>query len=101
MQVLFSSFISSNFSFLNFLFKGKNPIKTNSFVSKPDAIKALIAAQAPGIGITSIFSSIAFFAITSPGSEIPGVPASETTAIFLPSFNLFIKKSSLSSSLCL
>ena len=49
---------------------------------------AFIAAQAPGIGTISILFFIASLTIFSPGSEIPGVPASETTAIFSP-FNTF------------
>ena len=93
--------ISSNFSFLNFLFNGKKPKKVNSFVSNPDAIKAFTNAHAPGIGITSIFSSIAFFITSSPGSQIPGVPASDTNAIFSPLFNFSINLSLLVSSLCL
>ena len=65
------------------------------------AINALIAAHAPGIGITSIFSFIASFTITSPGSEIPGVPASDTRAIVLPLFIRFINSSILLFSLYL
>ena len=45
-------------------------------VSNPDVIKAFISAHAPGIGIISILFRIASFTITSPGSEIAGVPAS-------------------------
>ena len=62
----------------------------NSLVFNPDAINAFTKAQAPGIGITSIFSSIAFFITSSPGSQIPGVPASETNAIFFSFFNFSI-----------
>ena len=36
--VLLIFFISFNFSFLNFLFNGKNPKKVNSFVFKPEQI---------------------------------------------------------------
>lgn len=85
----------------SFLFTGKKPIKINSFVFIPELINALIAAQAPGIGIISIFSLIASLTIFSPGSEIPGVPASETSAIFSP-FNIFsIKTLLLFFSICL
>lgn len=55
-------------------------------MSSPDAIIALIAAHAPGIGIILILFSIAHFTISAPGSEIPGVPASETRAMFFPFF---------------
>ena len=58
--------------------------------SKPEQINAFTIAQAPGIGITSIPSSIAFFITSSPGSHIPGVPASDTNAIFSPFFNFSV-----------
>ena len=67
----------------------------------PEVIKAFIIAHAPGIGTTLIDSSIHFFIISSPGSQIPGVPASETSPIFFPVFNSFINSSVLISSLCL
>ena len=66
----------------------KNPKKVNSLVLIPEEINALIAAHAPGIGIIFILFLIASFTISSPGSEIPGVPASETNAIFSPFNNL-------------
>jgi len=58
-------------------------------------------AHAPGIGIISIFLLIASFTITSPGSEIIGVPASDTKAIFSPLNNFSINSSTFDSSLCL
>ena len=67
----------------------------------PEHINAFISAHAPGIGIISILFSIAFFTISSPGSDIPGVPASVTRAIFSPFFNLSINTSDFTSSLCL
>jgi len=70
------------------LFVDKKPTKTNSLVLNPEAITALTNAHAPGIGIISISFFIASFTISSPGSDIPGVPASETIAIFSP-FNAF------------
>ena len=66
----------------------KKPIKQNSLEDNPDAINAFTNAQAPGIGMISILFSIATLTISSPGSDIPGVPASETSAIFFPS-NIF------------
>ena len=93
--------ICSSFSFLFFLFNGKKPKNVNSFASIPDAISAVIAAHAPGIGITFILFSKHFFTISSPGSDITGVPASDTNATFFPSNNLFINSSIFISSLCL
>ena len=84
-NVLKSYFNSSNFFTFSDFFADKNPINSNSLVEKPEHIIAFIAAQAPGIGITLIFLSIAFFITSSPGSDIPGVPASDTNAIFFPS----------------
>ena len=95
------SFICSNFCFLFFLFKGKNPKNKNVSVFIPEPIKAFTKAHAPGIGMTFIFSCIHFFITISPGSHIPGVPASETNAIFFPFFNSFINSSDFISSLCL
>ena len=48
-------------------------------------LTADVTADTPGIGQTVIFSSIHLFNSTLPGSEIPGVPASEineTTMFF-------------------
>ena len=95
------SFICSNFCFLFFLFNGKKPKNKNVSVFKPELINAFTKAHAPGTGITFISCSIHFFITISPGSHIPGVPASETNAIFFPSFNSFINSSDFISSLCL
>ncbi len=76
-------------------------MKVNSLVFNPDEIIALIAAHAPGIGIISISFSIASFTISSPGSDIPGVPASETIAIFSPFKSFSINILLLTFSFCL
>ena len=47
-------------------------------------ISALTQAQAPGTIVTSIPLSQAIRTRTSPGSEIAGMPASVTTAMFFP-----------------
>ena len=52
-------------------------------------------------GIISILFLIASLTISSPGSEIPGVPASVTIAIFFPANTFSIKHSDFISSLCL
>jgi len=68
---------------------GGNPRKENLSIGKPEIEAALIKAEQPGIGIitTLIFpltrNSINLF----PGSEIPGVPESETNAKFFPFSN--------------
>ena len=93
--------IFSNCSFLFFLFSGKNPKKVNSVVSRPEQINAFTNAQAPGIGTILISFSIHCLTISSPGSEMPGVPASVINAIFLLSFNFSISNSDFTSSLCL
>jgi hypothetical protein len=54
----------------------------------PEGINAFIKAHAPGTGIISILFFIASFTISSPGSDIAGVPASDTKAILFP-FNIF------------
>ena len=67
----------------------------------PEQINAFIKAHAPGIGCISILFAIASFTISSPGSEIPGVPASYTSAIFFPSIILFINISDFTFSISL
>lgn len=81
--------ISFNFSSLIFLFVDKKPKNENSFASIPEDIMAVISAHGPGIGITLIPSPNAILTISSPGSDITGVPASETIAIFLPIIYFF------------
>src|SRR3990167_3949007 len=88
-MVLLDSTISLNKVSLPFLC-GKNPRKVNSCVGKPEADNAAITAEAPGIGITSTLSRRLFLILEInivPGSEIVGVPASDTKARFLPSSN--------------
>ena len=84
MNVFLATLISFNFSSLIFLLIGKKPKNENSCASIPEAIIAVIKAHGPGIGITSIPSSKAILTISSPGSDITGVPASDTSAISLP-----------------
>ena len=60
-------------------------------VSNPEPTKATVNAVAPGNTSISILFSIACFIKSSPGSDIPGIPASLIKAIFSPSNNLFIK----------
>ena len=69
---------------------GKNPINENCAVSSPDTDKAVTTALAPGIPITSILFSCASLINIYPGSDIQGVPASVTIAIFNPDFKSLI-----------
>ena len=70
----------------------KNNIYTMIFYEAPHKIEDTLRSMLeilgdreisiPGIGIIQIFSFIASLITSSPGSEIPGVPASETTATY-------------------
>ena len=68
----------------SFLSDGRNPSKQNLRAAIPDMVRAVIRAQAPGMEVTRIPSSIQRAARTSPGSDMAGVPASLTQAIFSP-----------------
>jgi hypothetical protein len=46
-----------------------------------------MTADGPGSAVTSIFSASTSCMSANPGSEIPGVPASEMRAISFHSFN--------------
>ena len=63
----------------------------------PLFIKAGTKAVGPGKQSISILFSRQVLAIKNPGSEIPGVPASETNAILSP---LFIFSMTSPTSLC-
>ena len=73
-----------NFVILPFL-TGRNPIKTNSSVGKPEFTNAGTNAVGPGRVSIVIFFNTQVCTNKYPGSEIPGVPASEINATFLPS----------------
>ena len=66
---------------------GRNPWKMKRSVGRPLAMSALMAAFAPGMGKTAIPAAMAAAAICAPGSAMPGVPASLTTAIRPPAFS--------------
>ena len=57
-------------------------------VGIPDMISAFMHAAAPGTGVTLIPASIHCLTSSSPGSDIPGVPASVISATVSP-FNIF------------
>ena len=52
-----------------------------------------MAALAPGIGKTEMPAAMAAAAIWPPGSAMPGVPASETTAMRAPSLSASVSSS--------
>src|SRR3990167_5464949 len=70
-------------------FLGKYPTKRNLSQGRPERVKAAIAADGPGIDSSLIPARTASRTRWNPGSDINGVPASETKAIFL----LFFKSS--------
>src|SRR5262247_2916292 len=63
---------------------GGNPNTVNGTSGKPEATSAVSGALAPGTGSTAIPFEIAACTSSRPGSEIPGVPASVTTATLEP-----------------
>ena len=69
-------------------FVGKNPINVKASDGNPDALTAVVKADAPGIGTISIPSLIHFLIKLYPGSLIVGVPASEINATSLLSFKI-------------
>src|SRR3989344_686225 len=91
-------FVKNNDSFFRFLGQipkkvcrpflcGGNPRNKNSSAGKPEIESAPISAQGPGTEtIFTSFPNLSTPASTNlpPGSEIPGVPASDTYARFLP-----------------
>ena len=83
-KVLVSSFNSARTSAFSFLSCGRNASNANRLVGSPDEISAVIQAHAPGTAVTVTPAASACRTSSSPGSEIPGVPASVITAIFVP-----------------
>ena len=69
-------------SFLSFLSVGRNASNEKRLVESPDKVSAVMHAQAPGRDVTVMPAWYACFTISSPGSEIPGVPASVTSLTF-------------------
>ena len=63
---------------------GGNPRNVNVSVGRPDPARAASAALGPGMGSTRMPASMALRISCRPGSEIVGVPASETRAIESP-----------------
>lgn len=64
--------------------RGVKPKNVNGSGSIPDATSAASNADGPGIGTTRCPASTTLCTIRAPGSEISGVPASETIATSSP-----------------
>ena len=75
----------SSLDFRPFLL-GKNPSNIKRSDGSPDAERAVIDAEAPGMASTLHPASITARINLYAGSLIPGVPASVTTAISFPEF---------------
>jgi hypothetical protein len=75
-------------------------MKWNSSEGRPEAISALRAALAPGLGMTGMPATMASRTRTEPGSLMLGVPASETTAMRAPALSSSMSLAARSRSLC-
>ena len=84
MIVRVSTFSSSSIACLSFLSWGRKASKQNRLVDLPEMISALMQAAGPGMGVTVIPASWHIRTSSSPGSEIPGVPASVISVTLLP-----------------
>ena len=74
-------------------------MRTPRLASQPPPC-AVVTAEAPGIGSTRIPAAIASRISRPPGSEIVGVPASDTSATFSPRSSRAISESDFEASLC-
>ena len=66
-------------------FGGRNPSKKKRSVGRPATVSAASTADAPGIGVIAWPAPATSRTSLKPGSEISGVPASDTSAIAAPS----------------
>ena len=83
-MVRVSFFKESSIARRSFLSTGRNASKQNRLVERPESVRAVTQAQAPGKEVTVKPASYACLTSSSPGSDIPGVPASVTSAISVP-----------------
>ena len=96
MMVLSSTASSLRISSLSFPLRGIKPSITHRLIDMPLTTKAANTDDAPGITDTLKPLSITVLTNSSPGSEMPGVPASLTKATMDPSliittiFDLFL-----------
>ena len=82
-------------------FTGKKPSKENLSEGKPEQTKAGTKAVGPGKDSTSTSYFMHSRTNKNPGSEIPGVPASEIKAVSILSLSLLIIDSNFLCSLCM
>ena len=80
--------------------RGKKPSKTNRAVGKPLITSAIVRAEGPGIAETVMPAFSAALTSRSPGSLMPGVPASLTNATSTSSSNSATTCSHASCSVC-
>ena len=71
---------------------GRNPSKTKRSVGNPDTLRAVMAAVGPGTAITGMASAMASLTSRKAGSEIAGVPASDTTATDKPCCSMWMSR---------
>ena len=81
---------SSSFNLLKSVclpfFFGKKPSYAILRISSPEILAPVTIDEAPGIPMTFISAFKISFTNSKPGSEMHGVPASVTSAIFFSSF---------------
>ena len=80
--------------------RGRNPSNTNLLVDSPLMTNAIVSAEAPGIAETVMPDESAALTRRSPGSLMPGVPASLTSATLLPPSIRCTTSSQASCSVC-
>ena len=81
-------------------FSGRNPRKWKFSVGSPEAMSAVTAAFAPGMGMTGTPAAMASRTSQLPGSLMAGVPASLTSAMALPAFRSWMSSVERVDSLC-
>ena len=88
MSVCVSFFTLFKCSYRCRLLTDRNPSNANLFAGKADTISALTAATGPGIDVTVTPFSAHRRTRSSPGSDMAGVPASDTRATSMPSLSI-------------
>ena len=85
----------------SFFSVGRNASKQNRLVGSPEIVNAVTHAHAPGTAVTSTPAVSAICTSSSPGSLMPGIPASVISAMFLPSISISVSSRPLSKRLLL
>ena len=100
-MVRVSRFNSSITRARSFFSVGRNASKQKRLVGSPEIVSAVTHAHAPGTAVTSTPASSAILTSSSPGSLMPGMPASVITAMFLPAISISVSSRPLSKRLLL